>query len=110
MAQYHILARKLLGPPETGPKQTLEVKNSVATPPRVRRTAAARRRPPPAQCAAHCRAQRLRTGAATCARTARRLAAGAARHPSRQSRTVAGHRHCSCAQLQFHRAHATVPP
>ncbi|KZV34631.1 callose synthase 12-like [Dorcoceras hygrometricum] len=41
MDQYQILARKLLGPPGTGPKQTLEVKNSVATPPRVRQTAAA---------------------------------------------------------------------
>ncbi|KZV30011.1 Tau class glutathione S-transferase [Dorcoceras hygrometricum] len=40
MAQYQILARKLLGPPGTGPKRTIEVKNSVATPPRVRRTAA----------------------------------------------------------------------
>ncbi|KZV49274.1 hypothetical protein F511_37646 [Dorcoceras hygrometricum] len=55
MAQYQILVRKLLGPHGTGPKRTLEVKNSVATPPRVRRTAAARRRLPPAQCAAHCR-------------------------------------------------------
>ncbi|KZV19068.1 hypothetical protein F511_13984 [Dorcoceras hygrometricum] len=55
MAQYKILARKLLGPPGTGPKQTLEDKNSVATPPQDRRTAAARRRPPPAQRAAHCR-------------------------------------------------------
>ncbi|KZV48592.1 myosin-8-like [Dorcoceras hygrometricum] len=54
MAQYQILDRKLLGPPGTGPKRTLEVKNSVATPPRVRRTAVARRRPPPAQDAAHC--------------------------------------------------------
>ncbi|KZV23050.1 auxin transport protein BIG [Dorcoceras hygrometricum] len=55
------MARKLLGPPGTGPKQTLEVKNSVATPPWVRRTAA-------------------------------------------------GHRHCSCVQLQCRRAHATVTP
>ncbi|KZV51532.1 hypothetical protein F511_05848 [Dorcoceras hygrometricum] len=58
MAQYQILARKLLGPPGTGPKQTLEVKNGVATPPRVRRTAAAQRRPPPAQHLAHCRTLR----------------------------------------------------
>ncbi|KZV31918.1 hypothetical protein F511_04232 [Dorcoceras hygrometricum] len=58
MAQYQILGRKLLGPPGTGPKQTLEVKNSVATPPRVRRTATARRRPPPAQRAAHYRTLR----------------------------------------------------
>ncbi|KZV19870.1 hypothetical protein F511_33252 [Dorcoceras hygrometricum] len=55
MAQYQILARKLLGPPGTGPKHTLEVKNSVATPHWVHRTAAARRSPPPAQLAAHCR-------------------------------------------------------
>ncbi|KZV35864.1 hypothetical protein F511_37108 [Dorcoceras hygrometricum] len=39
MVQYQILARKLLGQSGIGPKQTLEVKNSVATPPQVRRTA-----------------------------------------------------------------------
>ncbi|KZV38134.1 F-box/kelch-repeat protein-like [Dorcoceras hygrometricum] len=50
--------RRQQGPPGTGPKQTLEVKNSVATPPRVRRTAAARRRPPLAPGAAHCRTLR----------------------------------------------------
>ncbi|KZV38591.1 hypothetical protein F511_09342 [Dorcoceras hygrometricum] len=58
MAKYQILARKLIGPPGRGPKRTLEVKNSVATPPRVRRTAAAWRSHPPAQRAAHCRTLR----------------------------------------------------
>ncbi|KZV41303.1 hypothetical protein F511_39109 [Dorcoceras hygrometricum] len=48
MAQYQILARNPLGTPGTGPKQTLEVKNSVSTPPRDRRTDA----PLPAQRAA----------------------------------------------------------
>ncbi|KZV13593.1 hypothetical protein F511_45246 [Dorcoceras hygrometricum] len=56
------------------------------------------------------RAQRLRTMAAICAHTARRWAAGAARHRERQSRMVAGHRHCNYVQLQCRRAHATVPP
>ncbi|KZV46995.1 hypothetical protein F511_23992 [Dorcoceras hygrometricum] len=42
MAQYQILARKPLRPSGTGPK-TLGVENSVATPPRDRRTVAARR-------------------------------------------------------------------
>ncbi|KZV06788.1 ketoacyl-synt-domain-containing protein [Dorcoceras hygrometricum] len=103
MAQYQILARKLLGLPGTGPKQTLGVKNSVATQPRVRRTAAHRRlhsvHHTAARCARH-RVQRLRTRAASYAHTARRWAAGAARHLTRQSRTVAGHRHCSCTQIQ----------
>ncbi|KZV36974.1 hypothetical protein F511_21177 [Dorcoceras hygrometricum] len=58
MAQYQILARKLLGLPGTSPKQTLGVKNSVATQPRVRRMAVHRRlhsvRHTAAQRAAHC--------------------------------------------------------
>ncbi|KZV19003.1 hypothetical protein F511_11924 [Dorcoceras hygrometricum] len=74
MAQYQILARKPLGPSGTGPKQTLGVKNSVATPPQDRRTPAARR------CTAACtvcgtvpHAARAtaRTMAATCAHSAR---------------------------------------
>ncbi|KZV41567.1 histone-lysine N-methyltransferase EZA1-like [Dorcoceras hygrometricum] len=68
MAQYQILARNPFGPPETGPKQTLEVKNSVATPPRDRCTAAHSRlhsvRHRAARCACHS-AQLVRTVAAT---------------------------------------------
>ncbi|KZV24634.1 hypothetical protein F511_35687 [Dorcoceras hygrometricum] len=45
MAQYQILARKPLGHPGQAQKSK-ESKNSIATPPRVHRTAAARRRPP----------------------------------------------------------------
>ncbi|KZV38628.1 hypothetical protein F511_01180 [Dorcoceras hygrometricum] len=90
MAEYQILALKLLGPFGTGPKQTLEVKNSVATPPRVRRMAVARRRPPPAQRAAHCRMLR-----------AARPAIGT---------VVACSYSAVVRTLQFRRAHATAPP
>ncbi|KZT76599.1 hypothetical protein F511_46376 [Dorcoceras hygrometricum] len=89
MAQYQILTRKLLEPPGTGPKQTLEVKNNVTTPPWVRRMAAARRRPSPAQRAAHCSTLR-----------AARPAIG----------TVATCSYCFAVRtLQRHRAHATSP-
>ncbi|KZV07070.1 hypothetical protein F511_45449 [Dorcoceras hygrometricum] len=46
MAQYQILARKPLGPPGTGPKNPINQKPAVASPPRSRRTGGA---PPPAQ-------------------------------------------------------------
>ncbi|KZV18219.1 hypothetical protein F511_22275 [Dorcoceras hygrometricum] len=67
MAQYQILARKPLGPSGTGPKQTLEVKTAVATPPRSCRTAAHRRLHSAARatCAhggGHLRAQRVQVG------------------------------------------------
>ncbi|KZV34407.1 hypothetical protein F511_33774 [Dorcoceras hygrometricum] len=51
MAQYQILARKPLGHPGQA-RKSKESKNSVATPPRVRQTAATRRRPSCEQCAA----------------------------------------------------------
>ncbi|KZV49675.1 Squamous cell carcinoma antigen recognized by T-cell 3 [Dorcoceras hygrometricum] len=63
MAQYQILARNPFGPPGTGPKQTLEVKNSVSTPPPAQRAAQGRKlRAPPhttrAHGGGHLRAQR----------------------------------------------------
>ncbi|KZV33691.1 hypothetical protein F511_19935 [Dorcoceras hygrometricum] len=45
----------------------------------------------------------MRHTAARCAQRLRRWAAGAERHRARQSCTVAGHGHCSCAQLQCRR-------
>ncbi|KZV16724.1 pentatricopeptide repeat-containing protein mitochondrial-like [Dorcoceras hygrometricum] len=89
MAQYQILARKPSGHSGQA-RKSKESKNSVATPPRDRRTAAARRRPPPAQRAAHCRTLHV-------ARPA--IGTVAARSYSAAVRT-----------LQCRRAHATVPP
>ncbi|KZV27730.1 hypothetical protein F511_03968 [Dorcoceras hygrometricum] len=120
MAQYQILARKFLGTPGTGPKQTLEVKNSVATPPRVRRTAG----PLPARRAAHCRTRRgppratvahggshLRAHRAQVGGRCRAPPCAAVAHRGPAICTVAA-RSCSATvrTLQCRRAHATVPP
>ncbi|KZV45474.1 hypothetical protein F511_33670 [Dorcoceras hygrometricum] len=120
MAQYQILARKLLGLPGTGPKQTLEVKNSVATPPRVRGTAA------PAACTAcdtlpHAERASACNGCARGRLPMRTPRAGGRQVPRaivRDNRaqwpaigTVAARSYSATMRtLQCRRTHATVPP
>ncbi|KZV37634.1 hypothetical protein F511_30772 [Dorcoceras hygrometricum] len=89
MAQYQILARKLLGLPGTGPKQNLEDKSAVTTTPRVRRTAAARRCPPPALLQCH----RAHATVPPCARYSASVRAGSDQiHRESGTSTVGGGR------------------